>query len=297
MGASDVLSIRYAVMVSTRGCPHICNFCTSPLMGGFKNYRKRDNDDVIAEIKWLHDEFNVAEIQFLDDNFFVSKLRVKDLCRRLATNFPDMKFSVPAGTEINALDNEMIDLLANANFYRLTLAIESANPDIQSEQIDKHVNLDRIPELIQYAQNNGIEVRAFFMIGFPGESRESVLRTAEFALSLNLDDIALSVVTPLPGTPIGDETLSKKQLRDDFNPNDIRYSVSSIRIEGMSADELEDVRRNTWLAHQSRKAIKNSQTTNVNIDYAKAAKFATAGFANKARVGFSGYVSKSNLVV
>jgi magnesium-protoporphyrin IX monomethyl ester (oxidative) cyclase len=224
----------------------------------------------------------------LDDNFFVSKSRVKDLCKRLITEFPDMLFSVPSGTEINALDHEMIDLLAQANFYRLVLAIESANPDIQATQVDKNVKLDRIPELIQYIKSKDIEVKAFFMIGFPDETKESIHATANYALSLDLDDFALSVVTPLPGTPLFDKALAQGQLRDDFNPNDIRYSISSIKIEGMTAEELEDVRKNTWLELQKRKR-RGPPKHNARRLFTSAADFATAGFIDKERVGFSGY--------
>ena len=63
-GGGDVQAERHAVMVSTRGCPHVCFYCTSPLMGGFKGYRKRTNLDVIKEIRWLRDEFGVQEINF-----------------------------------------------------------------------------------------------------------------------------------------------------------------------------------------------------------------------------------------
>jgi radical SAM superfamily enzyme YgiQ (UPF0313 family) len=290
-GGGDVQREKYAVMVSTRGCPHVCFYCTSPLMGGYKGYRKRTNEDVIAEIRWLRDEFGVEEIQFLDDNFFVSKPRVKDLCRLLAEHFPDMVFSVPAGTEVNALDEEMIDLLAEANFYRLVLAIESANPEIQADKIDKRVDLSRVPEVIRYIKSRGMEARGYLMIGFPDETRESIEHTASYALSLDLDDFALSVVTPLPGTPVFDEAVQRGLLVDTFNPNDIRYSISSIRIDGMTPEEIEDVRRSTWRKHQKRKQDRRAREPGrkVHRRFDGAGDFSTAGFADKAVVGFSGF--------
>lgn len=289
-GAGDLQRERYAVMVSTRGCPHTCYFCTSPLMGGYKNYRKRTNDDVIREIRWLHDEYGVREILFLDDNFFVSKPRVKELCKLLAKEFPDMAFSVPAGTEINALDEEMIDLLAEANFYRLVLAVESSNQEIQDGLIDKRVDLSRVPKIIEYIKSKGMEVRAGFMIGFPGEKRASIESTAKFALSLDLDDFVLSVVTPLPGTPLHDECVAKGLLSEDFDCDDIRYAISSIKIEDMSADEIESLRRNVWLTHQrNKREQKKGIQRNVHVKFETVDDFATAGFQQKDRIGFSGF--------
>jgi radical SAM superfamily enzyme YgiQ (UPF0313 family) len=246
---------------------------------------------VLAEIRWLHDAFGVEEIQFLDDNFFVSKPRVKELCRLLAENFPDMVFSVPAGTEINALDEEVIDLLAKANFYRLVLAIESANPEIQAARIDKHVDLSRVPEVIRYIKSRGMEARGYLMIGFPDETPESIRHTAEYALSLELDDFALSVVTPLPGTPVFDEAVQRGLLVDSFNPDDIRYSISSIKIAGMTPEEIENVRRSTWRQHQKRKQERQRRRgpKRVHRQFRSAGDFATAGFARKQNVGFSGF--------
>lgn len=294
-GGGDVQREKYAVMVSTRGCPHVCFYCTSPLMGGYKGYRKRTNEDVVAEIRWLRDTFGVEEIQFLDDNFFVSKPRVKELCRLLAEHFPDMVFSVPAGTEINALDEEVIDLLAKANFYRLVLAIESANPDIQENKIDKQVDLSRVPEVIRMIKDRGMEARGYLMIGFPDETRASIEHTANFALSLDLDDFALSVVTPLPGTPVFDEAVERGLLVDSFNPNDIRYSISSIRIDGMTPEEIEDVRRSTWRKHQKRKQERRKAEAGKDVHrrFDGADDFSTAGFSEKSVVGFSGFSDES----
>lgn len=288
-GGGDVQRERHAVMVSTRGCPHTCFYCTSPLMGGYKGYRKRTNDDVIAEIHWLKDTFGIQEVQFLDDNFFVSKPRVKALCRELAAEFPDMVFSVPAGTEVNALDEEMIDLLADANFYRLVLAIESANPEIQDERIDKRVDLDRLPALIEYIKGKGMDARGYLMIGFPDETPDSIRHTADYAMSLGLDDFALSVVTPLPGTPVFDEAVDRDLLVENFNPDDIRYSISSIKIDGMSPEEIETVRRETWRKHQELKRARQAADSSLHRQFASADDFAAAGFKDKKRVGFSGF--------
>ena len=125
-------------------------------------------------------------------------------------------------------------------------------------------------------------------------SKESIHATANFALSLDLDDFALSVVTPLPGTPLFDVASSQGQLRDNFDPNDIRYSVSSIKIEGMTAEELEDVRRNTWLELQKRKNRDSKRNFKIHRKFTSAADFATAGYLDKERVGFSGYTYPQN---
>ena len=80
-------------MLSTRGCPHTCSFCTSPLASGYKAYRKRSNECVIKEIKWLKENTKLEKWQFVEDNFFVSKKRAKSLMKDLAKEFPDIYFN------------------------------------------------------------------------------------------------------------------------------------------------------------------------------------------------------------
>lgn len=281
MGGGDVMGKRYAVMVSTRGCPHVCYFCTSPLMGGYKGYRKRDNDDVIDEIQWLVDTYDVDEIQFLDDNFFISKKRVIDLLNRVAEKFPNLTFSVPAGTEVNALDEEVIQCMERANFYRVTLAIEAGDQDIQDAKIDKQVDLSRVPWVIQKCKESGLEVRGFFMMGFPGETREQIYKTAEFAFSLDLDDIALSVVAPLPGTPLFDECLENDLFVEDFNVEDIRYSVSQIKMADIDGDELEEIRRSYWEKNIDRRLNSKSKKGEPLISFNSAEEYSHAGFTTE----------------
>lgn len=246
IGGGDCQRDRYAVMMSTRGCPHACYFCTSPLVSGYKGYRRRSNDSVIEEIRWLRDEMGVQEIQFLDDNFYVSKPRVKDLLTRVAEEFPDMVFGVPGGTEVNALDEEVIALMAKANFYKTLLAIEAGDPDLQGALIDKKVRVHEVPKTVDLLKSYGIETRALFMIGFPDETRDQIGRTVELATSLDVDDFYISLVTPLPGTPLYDECVDRGLFVDGFDVNNIRFSVASIRLPDTTPDELEHIRRSVW---------------------------------------------------
>ena len=181
ISGGDAAAERYLPMISTRGCPHVCYYCTSPLQSGYKGYRKHDNESVIEQIRWQIEEFKINEVMFFDDNFFVSAPRAKALVRRIGEEFPDTLFSVPGGTEVNALDEEMIDLLHDANFYKITLNIESGNQELQDTLIDKKVKLHRVLRIVDYLRSKNIETKAMLMIGFPGETRESIERTVALA--------------------------------------------------------------------------------------------------------------------
>jgi len=284
MGGGNVMRERYLPMVGSRGCPHTCFFCTSPLMGGYKGYRKRTPEEICDEIRFLRDQFGVQEIQFLDDNFFISVPRVKELLRALAEEFHDMVFSVPSGTEANALDEEVIELLAKAHFYRVLLALEAGDQGIQDAMIDKHVNLARIPSLVAKCKEVGLEVRGYFMLGFPGETRDQIMHTADFATSLDLDDFALSVVSPLPGTPLFDQCKDQDLLTEEFDVNNIRYSVSHIKLPDMTSEELENVRRNVWLEYKGRKLAEQPADLDAYKIFKSVEEFSNLGFKTRVKV-------------
>jgi magnesium-protoporphyrin IX monomethyl ester (oxidative) cyclase len=280
IGGGDIVREKFAVMVSTRGCPHTCDFCTSPLMGGYKGYRMRSNEDVIKEIHWLREKWKIEEVQFLDDNFFVSKPRVKTLLSLLGKEFPDLVFSVPAGTEVNALDFEVIDLMAKANFHKVTLAVEAGDPAVQESRVEKKVNLNRLPEVVHYIRSKGMETRALFMIGFPDETREQINRTIRLALNLDVDDFYISLCTPLPGTPLYDECVRRGLLYQDFDVNNLRYSVANIKLPDVSRDELESMRRDVWLQYKGNQTSKLQYTMIKRSfkEFKTASDYESAGF-------------------
>ncbi len=279
IGGGDVIGERYAVMVSTRGCPHVCNFCTSPLVSGYKGYRMRDNDEVVREIRWLVDTYGVTEVQFMDDNFNVSAPRAKRLMRQLGREFPDVVFSATGGTEVNALDDEMIDLMAQSNFYKVLLAIEAADQDLQNLTIDKKVKVHRVPEIVRKLREKGIETRALFMIGFPGETRNSIQKTVDLARTLDVDDFYISIVTPMPGTPLYDECIEKGLFVKDFDVNNIRFSTTNIRLPDTTGEELETIRRTVWHeAFEERRQRVNSHVTNRHHRFSETKEYETIGF-------------------
>jgi anaerobic magnesium-protoporphyrin IX monomethyl ester cyclase len=279
IGGGDVIGERYAVMVSTRGCPHTCSFCTSPLVSGYKGYRMRENDEVVKEIRWLVDTYGITEVQFMDDNFNVSAPRAKKLMKRLGEEFPGVVFSATGGTEVNSLDDEMIDLMAQSRFYKVLLAIEAADQELQNALIDKKVKIHRVPEVVRKLRAKGIETRALFMIGFPGEKRASIQKTIDMARSLDVDDFYISIVTPMPGTPLYDECIEKGLFVEGFDINNIRFSTTSIRLPDTTGEELETIRRTVWHdAFEERRKRVNSTVTERHHRFTGTKEYETIGF-------------------
>lgn len=241
---------KFLIMITTRGCPHHCYFCTSRMMSGHK-YREREIDDILCEIQLYKDQYGVEEIHFWDDNFFANKKKVKRLLSLLIEKFPDINFQTPSGSEINALDDDIIALLAKAGFKKIFLAVESLDDAIQKDHIDKKVKLSRIPDIVNKCHEYGMIVEGSFMVGFPGETKEQIDTTFENAKKYDFDRISISIVNPLPGTPLYDYCKKGNLFYEDFDVQNIRWSNENIILSGIERGYLARMRRKTWVEYMN----------------------------------------------
>ena len=243
---------KFITMMSSRGCPHNCFFCTSTLMS-CRKYRPRDIEEVVSEIRFYKDKYNLDEVHFWDDNFFMNKKRVKNLLNSLINYFPNIKFQTPSGSEINCLDEEIIELLGKAGFEKVFLAVESASKYTQKKFIDKKVKLNKIPYLVEKIHKAGMISEGSFMVGFPGETKAQIDETFKKATEFGFDRISISIVNPLPGTLLYQICKKENLFYEDFNPNNIRWSNENIKLEGIERGYLSKMRRKVWLSYMKRK--------------------------------------------
>lgn len=239
---------KFMVMISSRGCPHDCFFCTAPMMTE-RRYRQRTIPEIINEISSYVDKFGTREIHFWDDNFFINKKRVKELLKELIKTFPSLSFQVPSGSEINAVDEEVIDLMAQAGFKKLFMAVESPNEEIQEEYVDKKVNLSRIKQLVTKLNQVGIISEGSFMVGFPHETKKQIDATFKKAQEFGFDRISISIVNPLPGTPLYEMCEKENLFYPDFDPQDIRWSAENIKLEEVERGYIGKKRREVWVEY------------------------------------------------
>lgn len=239
---------RFMVMISSRGCPHACTFCTAPMMTE-RRYKYRPLEDIVREIRLYADTYGTKEIHFWDDNFFINKRRTKELLRGLIEATPGISYQVPSGAEINALDEEIIDLMARAGFKKVFMAVESPNEEIQSAHIDKKVKLHRVRQLVEKLRSVGIISEGSFMVGFPHETKEQVDETFRKVKEFGFDRISISIVNPLPGTALYEQCEREGLLPPDFDPQDIRWSSENIMLEGIERGYLGKRRREVWLEY------------------------------------------------
>ena len=143
----------------------------------------------------------------------------------------------------------MIDLIAKAGFKKLFVAVESTNENIQNSLIDKKVNVGRIPYIVKEIQEAGMIAEGSFMVGFPGETKRQIDEIFESVKSFGFDRISISIVNPLPGTPLYEQCKRENLLYEDFDAQDIRWSVENIKLEGVERGYIAQKRRDVWVEY------------------------------------------------
>lgn len=210
-----------APIITSRGCPFHCTFCGGHIISGRK-IRQRSVDNVISEIKLLYEKFGVREIHIEDDNFTFRKEYVLEFCSKLKANFPDITWTCPNGVRIDTLDEEMLSQMISSGCYALSIGIESGSDRIL-KLMKKSLSVQKIKEKIDMLKKFKIDINAFFILGYPGETREDIEKTINFALSLPLKRASFANFQPLPGTEAYHELIKSGLLKIDhwekFSPS------------------------------------------------------------------------------
>jgi len=187
-----------AFIYSSRGCPYRCYYCHEALI---KTVRRRSPENVVSEMEAHYTERGIRNFVFVDDIFNVPKKIGKEILRMVIERMPEASLNFPNGLRADQLDDEFLDLLEAAGTTHMALAVETASPRLQ-KVVGKNLKIEKTRGMIQNASQRFITC-AFFMIGFPTETKEEAMETITFAESLkHLVQPVLSIVRVYPGLPL-----------------------------------------------------------------------------------------------
>jgi len=181
-------------VLATRGCPSRCTFCYR-LCG--RRLRVRSGRKVAEEVKLLQDRYGVREVCFYDDIFTMVKREVKAFCAGIRDLGIDLTWS--CFSRIDTFNEDTFRMMKDAGCHQVMFGIETSNRQIL-ENIGKRIDPERVEWVVRTTQKIGIEVRAAFMLGNPGETVETMEENIRFAIQLEPDLALFNITTPFPGT-------------------------------------------------------------------------------------------------
>lgn len=230
---------RVCQIMTSRGCPFNCIFCSTVKYWGRK-FRMRSVDNIIKEVDLMVKKYGIEEIQFPDDNMTVDKERAIELFKRLKEY--NLSWCTPHGLMVKTLDEEMIGLMAESGAYQLTFAIESGSERVLKEIIHKSVPPKQtIKTIVDRCHNQDIQVHGMFIVGFPGETREEIYETFQHPFDAGFDSVSFFIANPMPGSELFTQCQDKGYLapdaKMDFKSADIVIPKDSPDFV-MTRDEL-----------------------------------------------------------
>jgi radical SAM superfamily enzyme YgiQ (UPF0313 family) len=191
-------------MMTSRGCPYRCTFCSQSVMA--EKWRARSPESVIAEWKHLVYDFGAQEIGLLDDSANIDRKRLYRLCELLIQEGLEDKANwiMINGIRANLADTELLGKMKEAGCKRVAFGVETGDEDIL-ESIDKRVTHDQIRQAFKNAKKVGMETVGFFIIGLPGDTEVTMEKTIKFACELDPLVANFSMMTPYPGTKVWEQ--------------------------------------------------------------------------------------------
>jgi anaerobic magnesium-protoporphyrin IX monomethyl ester cyclase len=182
-------------MVTTRGCPYHCNWCAKPIWG--QRYHSRSPENVVAEMKWLKENFAPDHIWFADDILGLKPNWIESFAALLTEAGAVIPFKCLQRADL--VNEKTAAALARAGCKTVWLGAESGSQKIL-DAMEKGGKVEDIVQAAKLLRENGIEVGFFLQFGYPGETWEDVQKTMKMVRTCAPDDIGISVSYPLPGT-------------------------------------------------------------------------------------------------
>lgn len=223
------LKIPSALMMTTRGCPMFCSFCSTSVMWG-KQHRRRSPRAVMDEIEMLRDRYKIEGVWFFDDTLNLNKQHITELCHE----FEQRKLNLKWYCEIrcNTTNRAMLDMMKAAGCYFVSFGIESVSPRIL-QQINKGITIEQIVQVMRDTKELDIRTKAFYLIGLPEETVEEARQTLQF-IKDHRDDIDIHRlqcgVTILPGTEVERYAIEKGYHPNDFSWTTPYYSSDTLTL-------------------------------------------------------------------
>ena len=202
------ITTNVATIITTRGCPMQCSFCSSAALHGNK-LRRRSVNNVVDEIEMRLLEEKIDTIAFMDDTFTLNKKFVYEFCAEVKRR--DLKIWWGCTSRVDTLDEELLLAMKDAGCITIFMGVESADQQML-DKMDKNITVTKTVNAFQLVRKVGIRSIASCVIGMPDDTRDSIKQTIDFVNSLDPNYALYSLATPYPGTRFYEETFKKNLI-------------------------------------------------------------------------------------
>lgn len=230
-------------IITSRGCPYSCSFCDYRYLMGPK-FRHRSPQNVIDEIEECINKYNINYINFRDSTFTSDEKWISSFCKLLKQRGINIKWD--CNGRVNLVTRSMLKEMKEAGCTLISYGIESGDQDIL-DFANKRITVEQTVNAVKMTRETGIEVLSYFMLGLPGENRETIQKTVELAAKLDSDYSQFSLATPFPGTPLYNYAKENNLMR---NVGWNEYSLMNKAIMRTNELDFEELEKALKLAYR-----------------------------------------------
>jgi len=230
----------FVSMYTSRGCPAMCTFCLWPQTHSGHRWRLRSSTDVVNEVRSTIEKFpGLKEIFFDDDTFNYKEERTIEIAGKLKAmrremGHPDVTFSC---TSRVTTSHNTLKAMKEAGFRLMIVGYESGDQQIL-KNIKKGATVDMARRFTKDAHSLGLTVHGDFIIGLPGETRESIRKTIDLAKELDTETIQVSIAHPYPGTEFFDYAKKNNLITIDAMTDEMGHQLPNVVYPGLDRAEL-----------------------------------------------------------
>lgn len=250
---SSARAFPIAPIVTSRGCPFDCTFCAGKSIWG-KSYRYRRAGPVVDEIEMLMKDHGVREIFMGDDNFNLKASHATEVCEEILGRGLDFPWACPNGVRVDSLSPELLALMRRAGCHLIGLGIESGDQRVL-DRARKSLDLAIVPRVCDDIKKAGITAVGFFVLGLPGDTRQTVEKTIRFARELPLKRAWFNILAPYPGSEIFETYLRDRNI-DGLEWRALDTCGDDVaQMSDLSSEELDKLQKRAAFSFYARPAI------------------------------------------
>ena len=247
---------RFYPIITSRGCPAKCTFCTAHRVWG-RRYRYRSPENVIAEMKLIKDKYGIEELLIEDDNFTANPKRAENICDLMIENEFNFKWDTPNGVAAFALNDTLLRKMQDAGCYKINIAVESGNQKTLDNIIKKPMKLQKVESVVNICRTIGMDFGIFLIMGMPGDSLDAMWDNYRFAKKIKVFDPFISVATPYPGSEIYETCKDKGYLSEDFKLENLFIRSFPITTEEWGPNQLKWMMKKGYIYLKFYQALDN----------------------------------------
>lgn len=233
----------YTIVITSRGCPYNCVFCTHNIVWG-KKWRPRSPKNVVDEVEHVIKTYGIKQIDFADDNMTFDVQRMEQICDLIIEKGLRFEWFTPNGIRADTLNEVLLLKMKKSGCKKIRVAPESGVQRVVNKIANKNLDLKKVEEAIVTAKKVGIKVGVFFVMGLIGETKADIEETIRYAYklrSLGAESFVFSIAMPLYGTKFFEQAKAGGYIKEGFCDYALAATEPLVETPEFTAAELSEL--------------------------------------------------------